>query len=573
MPERINVNGLVTPPESASVSPLDRGFLYGDSVYETLRTYGGRLFLLREHLERLRRSAERLEIPWPAAPVDIEHEVRRTVDEAAEAECAVRVILSRGRGPIGYAPEPCGPPTVVVHARPFSAIPPSFVREGVDVAVVDVTRNARSALDPAIKSSNLLNNFLAWRAAHRLGAYEPILLNADGRLVEGATSNLFVVRSGRLLTPPLDDGLLEGITRGVVLELARGARMDVAEEPLGADALRSADEAFLTSTLKGVLPIKRCDGWPIGPGRPGPVTRRIHDLFEKVAVPGPPGRQDEDRPPSPVPGHLESQLLVEVPEHQQVDAALQAPPRVRLALGEREAATELEIRARQPLLETTGDRVPRARRQQAEGRVERPALRHEAPGAVLAVLAVHQVAVRQVHPPSADVEIQRLRHERVERPVRIQTRQEKIVISLDIQQGATAGAQAGQGLDDAQVMRAEQIGRADPDGEQIAEDRQGADVGGQLIEEPDERCDLVVRLAQVGVSQQDHGGVRSRHAPRRVHSAAHQVGESPVDAEVLQALRAGEVFPQQGDEPLLMDGDLGRERVPRAVGVLVARRA
>src|SRR5206468_1924713 len=123
--------------------------------------------------------------------------------------------LTRGAGPLGYSPEGCGQPTLVIHARPCPEVPLAFLREGVDVAIVEVTRNARTSLDPAIKSSNLLNNFLAWRAARRLAAYEPILLNASGRLTEGATSNLFVVRAERLTTPPLEDGLLEGITRGL----------------------------------------------------------------------------------------------------------------------------------------------------------------------------------------------------------------------------------------------------------------------------------------------------------------------------------------------------------------------
>jgi branched-chain amino acid aminotransferase len=278
--ETINVNGTITAADVAVVSPLDRGFLYGDSVYETIRTYGGRPFLLSEHLVRLRRSAERLEIPHERSTVDIETEIIRTIASAALPETAIRVVLTRGRGPLGYAPEACGPPTLVVHARPCPVIPDSFMREGIDVAIVGVTRNSRTSLDPAIKSSNLLNNFLAWRAAQRLGAYEPILLNAAERLTEGATSNLFMVRTERLITPSLEDGLLEGVTRGLVLELAREAGIDAVEESLGPDDLRTADEAFLTSTLKGVLPIRRCDGWPVRHGRPGPITRRVMDLFQ-----------------------------------------------------------------------------------------------------------------------------------------------------------------------------------------------------------------------------------------------------------------------------------------------------
>ena len=280
--ERINVNGVLGPPDRAAVSPLDRGFLYGDGVYETLRTYGRRPFLLREHLDRLRRSAERLDIPHDQTPVDVEKEILRTIADTGAAEAAVRVVLTRGPGPIGYDPVPCGPPTVVIYARPCPEIPEAWLREGVDVAIVDVMRNPPSALDPAIKSSNLLNNFLAWQESRRLGAYEPILLNASGRLAEGATSNLFLVRKNRLTTPRLEEGLLEGITRGAVLGLARRDGIEAAEEALGPDDLRQADEAFLTGTLKGVLPIRRCDGWPIRHGRPGAITLRIMGLFQDL---------------------------------------------------------------------------------------------------------------------------------------------------------------------------------------------------------------------------------------------------------------------------------------------------
>jgi branched-chain amino acid aminotransferase len=281
--ERISVNGTLTPPEQAAVSPLDRGFLYGDSVYETLRTYGGRPFRLAQHLERLRRSAGALDIAYDRAPVDVGREIERTIDSAANPESAVRVILSRGAGPIGYDPAPCGPPTVVIHARPCPPIPESWRREGIDVAIVRVTRNAATSLDPAIKCSNLLNNFLAWREAHRLGAYEPILLNLQEHLTEGASSNVFLVRGGRLLTPLLEDGLLDGITRRTVLELARREGLPAAEESLRPDDLRRADEAFITSTLKGVLPVRRCDGWPVRDGRPGPVTRRLMAEYEALA--------------------------------------------------------------------------------------------------------------------------------------------------------------------------------------------------------------------------------------------------------------------------------------------------
>jgi branched-chain amino acid aminotransferase len=282
MSERVNVNGALTDAAGASVSPLDRGFLYGHSVYETVRTYGGRLFRLAAHLDRLRRSAERLDIPFRNAPVDIEREVLRTLSAAGSGESAIRIILTRGVGPVGYDPGPAGPPTCVIHVRPLAPVPAAHQREGIDIAVVHVTRNAATALDPSIKSSNLLNNFLAWREADQMGAFEAILVNVEGRLTEGASSNLFLIREGGLVTPPPGDGILIGITREVVLSLARGAGLSVAETSLEPDDLRRADEAFITSTLKGILPVRRCDGWPIREGRPGPVTRRLIDLFERL---------------------------------------------------------------------------------------------------------------------------------------------------------------------------------------------------------------------------------------------------------------------------------------------------
>jgi len=280
MSELISVNGRITDTNEAAVSPVDRGFLYGDSVYETIRTYEGRPFLLLEHLARLRRSAERLAIPHERAPIDIATAVEETLRRAANPESAVRLILSRGVGALGYDPSTCGPPTVVIHVRPCPEIPAGWLREGVDVAIVDVTRNDVSSIDPAIKSSNLLNNFLAWQAGHRLGVFEPILLNPHGRLAEGASSNVFLVRGARIVTPAVSSGLLRGITRDLVLDLARGDGLEAMEEDMAPEALRSADEAFLTSTLKGILPIRRCDGWPIREGRPGPVTRRLLSLFE-----------------------------------------------------------------------------------------------------------------------------------------------------------------------------------------------------------------------------------------------------------------------------------------------------
>jgi branched-chain amino acid aminotransferase len=282
--ERVSVNGRITAAGEAAVSPLDRGFLYGDSVYETLRTYGGVPFRLGPHIDRLRRSAEAIGIDHERAAIDPGEAVRAILaaDAADARERAVRIILTRGVGGVGYDPADCGPATVVVHVRPLPLLPAGAYREGVDIAIVPVTRNARTALDPAIKSSNLLNNYLAWEAGRRLGVFEPILLNPEGHLAEGASSNLFVARDGRLRTPDLDAGLLAGITRAAVIESARAGGVEVEETRLVPADLRGADEAFLTSTLKGVLPVRRADGWPVRDGRPGALTRRVMELFSAL---------------------------------------------------------------------------------------------------------------------------------------------------------------------------------------------------------------------------------------------------------------------------------------------------
>jgi branched-chain amino acid aminotransferase len=282
VPELISVNGRLSPPREAAVSPLDRGFLFGDSVYETIRTYGMRPFRLDRHLERLRLSAGRLDIPHDDSSLDLERECLKTIKAAGIPEAAVRVILTRGAGPVTYDPETAGPPTLVIHVRDCPVIPAAWRAEGVDVAIVGVVRNSVAAIDPAIKCGNLLNNLLAWKEARRLGAYEAILLNGEERLAEGSSSNVFLARRGRLYTPETGCGILAGITRQAVIDLAREDGVEVIEGRHAADDLRHAEEAFITSTLKGVLPVRRCDGWPVNDGRPGPLTRRVMTLFDRL---------------------------------------------------------------------------------------------------------------------------------------------------------------------------------------------------------------------------------------------------------------------------------------------------
>ncbi len=263
----VNIDGRLVSQDEAYISVFDRGFLYGDSIYEVIRTYGGEPFELRAHLERL------------------ETEVRRTIgaaDNVAEGrETYVRVVVSRGAGEIGLDPALAEHPRTVIMARPLTAPPLEAYRHGVEVAIVGVQRVAQAAVDPAAKTGNYLNNLLALKEARDRGAYEAVMLDSQGRITEGSTSNLFVVRQGTLVTTPRDVGILEGVTRRTVLWLAAEAGIASQEKHLGPADLRGAEEAFITSTIREVLPVTRCDGQPIGDGRVGGLTRRIQSEFRR----------------------------------------------------------------------------------------------------------------------------------------------------------------------------------------------------------------------------------------------------------------------------------------------------
>ncbi len=278
-----SVNGIVTPVEEARVSVLDNGFTFGDSVYETLRTYGGRPFEWARHLRRLRASAGRLGFEIPQTNDQLLAQLEAVLERAANPESYIRLIVSRGVGDISYHFERVKGPTVVIAVKPHGAHPAWHYTEGIPVSLVSVRRNHRQALDPAIKSSNLLNNVLAVREAQSRGAEEAVLLNQKGEVAEGASTNVFVVRGGTLLTPLLETGILAGITREVVLELAEGLGIPRREQALVPEDLLSADEAFLTSTTREVVPIRTVDGRPLGRVQPGPVTQRILASFRAYA--------------------------------------------------------------------------------------------------------------------------------------------------------------------------------------------------------------------------------------------------------------------------------------------------
>jgi branched-chain amino acid aminotransferase len=278
-----SVNGVISPAEAARVCVLDNGFTFGDSVYEVLRTYGGLPFEPGRHFRRLRASADRLGFVVPLSDHELLARTDELLERAANIESYIRIIVSRGVGDCSYAFDRVSGPTTVLVCKPFSAYPDWHYQRGIRVAAVGIRRNHPRALDPAIKSSNLLNNVFAVREAQARHAEEPLLLNQEGCLAEGASTNVFLVSGGTVRTTPLAAGILAGITREVVLELLDGMGVPLREEPLHLDDLLAADEAFVTSTTREVVPVREVDDTLIGGGAPGPVTRRLLEAFRAYA--------------------------------------------------------------------------------------------------------------------------------------------------------------------------------------------------------------------------------------------------------------------------------------------------
>ncbi len=280
MSAKVWIDGVTVDAEAARVPVFDRGFLYGDSVYEVLRTFSGRPFRLLEHLERLERSGGGLGMTLPPR-AEIERAVHETLAAANEPDAYIRIVVTRGAGEIALDPAMADRPRLIVIVRAVKPPAPEAYSDGVEVAIVGKSRGAPGAVDPSVKSGNYLSSVLAIAEARQRGAYEAILTDSVGRLTEGSSSNFFVARGGRVATPPLSAGLLEGITRRTVIELLRGAGVAVDEAPLWPVDLRTADEALLTSSVRGVVPIVRVDGAPLGDGTPGPIARRVLALYDR----------------------------------------------------------------------------------------------------------------------------------------------------------------------------------------------------------------------------------------------------------------------------------------------------
>jgi branched-chain amino acid aminotransferase len=285
MAATVNVNGRISGERDAVISVFDHGFLYGEGIYETMRTYNRRPFLYDRHMRRLRNSAAMMSLDIPFGDEELAGQIRDTTAATSlgGAEAYIRVLVTRGVGELTYDIKATPTPSVVIIVKPLPEPPGEWYEEGVRVALVDVVRNHPASVNPMIKSNNLLNQALAGQEAIRRGAFEGVMRNYRGELTECTTANLFVVRDGVALTPPLASGLLPGITREFLFEVGRDEGVQVREQVLRDDDLLSADEAFLTSTTREAVPIVDVDGRKIGSGKPGPVTRTLLKGFRDRA--------------------------------------------------------------------------------------------------------------------------------------------------------------------------------------------------------------------------------------------------------------------------------------------------
>ncbi|MDT4329589.1 branched-chain-amino-acid transaminase [Methylomonas sp. MED-D] len=275
------LNGQLLPTEQATVPVNDHGLLYGDGVFEGIRFYKRRAFRLQRHLQRLQLSARAIALAIPLSTEELNAVIERLIEAFADDDGYIRLMVTRGAGPLGLNPNSCVLPNVIAIADQLTMIAIAEQQAGARLIVSSVRRLPADGLDPRIKSLNYLNHILAKIEANHAGADEAILLNGQGRVAEGTADNIFLVRDGRLLTPPCSEGALEGITRELVLQLAQDNGIETREQPLGVYDLYAADECFLTGTGAELIPVASID-WRSLPNCPGPVFQRLQQAFRRT---------------------------------------------------------------------------------------------------------------------------------------------------------------------------------------------------------------------------------------------------------------------------------------------------
>ena len=279
---KIFMDGKYYSERDAKVSVFDHGLLYGDGVFEGIRAYHGRVFKLKEHIDRLFYSAKAILLELPMSHAQLMKATVETCRANKLRDGYIRLVVTRGVGTLGLNPRTCKKPSVIIIADKIQLYPPEYYQRGLDIITVPTVRNLHSALNPAIKSLNYLNNILAKIEANNAGVEEAVMLNAEGFVAECTGDNLFIVKNRALFTPPLSAGALYGITRQTVIELAEEAGLKVSEPNLTRYDLFNADECFLTGTGAELIPVVKIDGRVIGTGKPGPVTRRLEEDYHAL---------------------------------------------------------------------------------------------------------------------------------------------------------------------------------------------------------------------------------------------------------------------------------------------------
>jgi len=275
----IYVNGEFYPKSEAKISVYDHGLLYGDGVFEGIRVYDGVIFKLKEHIDRLFESAKSIKIDLGMSKEDMERLVIEAVKRNGYRDAHIRVIVTRGYGKMGVDPRNCEKPSIIIITEPRK---PSLKREGIEAIIASIRRVPNWAVDPKIKSLNYLNNVLARMEAIEAGVDEAIMLNQHGYVSEASSENIFMVKDEKVITPPLEAGILRGITRQTVIDIARELGYEVEEKNITPHDLYNADEVFLTGTAAEIVPVLKIDGREIGGGKPGPITERIRRRYMEI---------------------------------------------------------------------------------------------------------------------------------------------------------------------------------------------------------------------------------------------------------------------------------------------------
>ncbi|NUQ65885.1 MAG: branched-chain-amino-acid transaminase [Pirellulales bacterium] len=279
---KVYIGGKLYDKEDAKISVYDHGLLYGDGVFEGIRSYGGKVFRLKQHLDRLWDSAKAIWLAIPITKEEMADAIENTLKANGIQDGYIRVVVTRGAGTLGLDPNRCSDPQVIIITDRIALYPEELYQKGLEIITVSTVRNHPAALSPRVKSLNYLNNILAKIEGLQAGCIEALMLNHKGEVAECTGDNIFLVRNGRLLTPPNEAGILEGITRDAVIDLARQSEIEVRETPLTKHDVYISDECFLTGTAAEVVPVVKVDSRIIGDGAPGPITRRLIEGFHRL---------------------------------------------------------------------------------------------------------------------------------------------------------------------------------------------------------------------------------------------------------------------------------------------------